>query len=179
MATRTLRALILALATTATMAAPASAAGCANDDIAPTSKSLSEVKAATLCLVNEERADRGLKPLSTDARLGRAALRHSRDMVNRRYFDHRSPSGATMVERAKRARYFASASSWSLAENLAWGTGSLGTPKAIVRGWMNSSTHRANILNGRLREVGLGVVTGTPSAGSGGATYTMLFGTVR
>ena len=59
-----------------------------------------------------------------------------------------------------------------LAENIAWGGGSLGTPRRIVGGWMNSSGHRANILNGVLRDSGIGVSPGTPQGGSGGTYVT-------
>ena len=173
------RILVLALVSVAFMAMPAAAAACANADIVPSPGNLGDVKAATMCLVNEERAQRGLRRLGGDNKLARAALRHSKDMVARRYFDHRSPNGATMVHRAKKVRYFASASRWQLAENLAWGTGTLGSPRAIVVAWMNSAAHRDNILNGALREAGLGVAPGTPRSGGDGATFTMLFGTVR
>ncbi len=62
-----------------------------------------------------------------------------------------------------------------LAENIAWGGGSLGTPRSIVGGWMNSTGHRANILNGGLRDSGVGVAVSTPQGGSGG-TYVHDFG---
>ena len=67
---------------------------------------------------------------------------------------------------------------WTLGENLAWGSYQLATPKSIVRSWMNSPGHRANILNGRFREIGIGVVDGAPVPGtSHAATYATSFGT--
>jgi uncharacterized protein YkwD len=139
------------------------------------SSTANRVDSAVLCLVNAERRRHGLRALKNNARLRRAADRHSSDMVRRHYFDHRSPSGGDVVARARSARYIRSSGSWQVAENIAWGSGRLGTPTAIVRAWMNSAGHRANILRGSLREAGVGVSARTPSGGRGG-TYTMVFG---
>jgi uncharacterized protein YkwD len=93
-------------------------------------------------------------------------------MVSRGYFDH-----GNFVARIINSRYVGPRSAWSLAENIAWGTGSLATPAQIVRGWMNSPGHRANILNGRFRDIGVGVALGAPAGGvRDGATYTTDFG---
>ncbi len=61
-------------------------------------------------------------------------------------------------------------------DNLAFVAGPRSTPREIVVAWMHSSGHRANILNGRFREIGIGVVFDTPSQGLTGATYTTTFG---
>jgi uncharacterized protein YkwD len=95
-------------------------------------------------------------------------------MVTRRYFEH-----GNFVARIMNARYVRPGGSWALAENIAWGTGYLATPAQIVRGWMNSSGHRANILNGRFRDIGVGIALGAPTGGRrarDGATYTTDFG---
>ena len=64
-----------------------------------------------------------------------------------------------------------------IGENLAWGSGERSTPRSIVRAWMNSAGHRHNILNGRFREIGIGVVDSSPvSTANRGATYTTTFG---
>lgn len=132
---------------------------------------------ATLCLLNEERTSRGLPRLRLNDRLSNAAERHSRDMVQRTYFSHDSLSGLSFVDRIRRAGYLRSARSWSAGENLAWGSGTRGAPEQIMRAWMNSSGHRANILTGRFREVGIGVAEGAPvRVGSAAATYTTDFG---
>jgi len=84
-----------------------------------------------------------------------------------------------MVGRVSSAGY----NRWaSLCENIAWGTEHLATPKGIVRGWMNSPGHRANILRGTFREIGIGIVVGAPTRlgpGERGATYTTDFGVRR
>ena len=132
---------------------------------------------ATLCLLNRERAERGLPRLRLNERLSDAADRHSRDMVRRGYFAHDSLTGASFVDRIRRTGYLRAARSWSLGENLAWGSGNRGTPEQIMRAWMNSPGHRANILTGRFREVGIGVSEGAPvRVGLAAATYTTDFG---
>jgi uncharacterized protein YkwD len=155
---------------TASPDASASGSGCAGADTVP--GSLRAAKRATLCLLNRERAARGLRPVHLNHRLSVAAKRHSRDMVQRRYFDHTSPSGSTFTARVSRAGYHFS----SLGENIAWGSGSYATPRSIMRSWMNSPGHRANILRSKFREIGIGIVAGTPVGISGGAVYTTEFG---
>jgi uncharacterized protein YkwD len=136
-----------------------------------------QLSRATLCLLNGERARRGLSRLRLNERLSEAAERHSRDMVRRNYFSHDSLSGASFVDRIRRSGYLRSARSWSVGENLAWGSGSRGTPESILHAWMNSPAHRANILTRRFREIGIGVAEGAPvRVGVPAATYTTDFG---
>lgn len=136
-----------------------------------------ELVRATLCLVNQERTSRGLPRLRLNQKLSTAADRHSGDMVVKNYFSHDSLSGASFVDRIRRAGYLRNARSWSAGENLAWGSGDRGTPEAIMRAWMNSAGHRANILTGRFREIGIGVASGAPLRVSLPAvTYTTDFG---
>ncbi len=152
---------------------------CANADLEPVRGNELVIRAAILCLHNQIRAERGLPLLRENKRLRRAALGHSNDMVSRRFFDHTAPGGASMVDRIFAARYVPRNAGWALGENLAWGTGTLGTPRGIMRAWMDSPGHRANVVKRAYREIGIGVVTGVPSGGSDGATYTADFGVVR
>jgi uncharacterized protein YkwD len=152
---------------------------CSNADVAPNADNVDVVRAAILCLHNQIRADRGLPPLKENLRLRRAALGHSNDMVSRGFFEHTTPGGETMVDRIMATRYASPRVGWALGENLAWGTGSLATPRAIMKAWMESPGHRANIVKRAYREIGIGVVTGVPSDRGDGATYTADFGVVR
>ena len=69
------------------------------------------------------------------------------------------------------------ARSWTVGENLAWGSGTRSTPREIVNAWMKSPGHRANILQRRFREIGIGVVFEAPHGSSStAATYTTTFG---
>jgi len=99
-------------------------------------------------LTNVERAKAGCGALRIDARLTAAAEAHSRDMVDRDYFSHTSPDGKGPGDRAAAAGY----PQWS-GENIAAG---YPTPEAVVRGWMNSPGHRANIVNCQSKATGVG-----------------------
>ena len=131
-----------------------------------------------LCLLNRIRSRHDLRPLQDSARLRKAALRHSRDMVRRGFFDHDSPGGGDLVSRARAAGYIRAGVGWTVGENIAWGSGRLATPASIVDAWMHSAGHRHNILSPAFRDLGVGVALGTPRGG-GGATYTTDFGALR
>lgn len=130
---------------------------------------------ATLCLLNRMRAAHGLPPLRLNARLSSAARRQSRDMVRHRYFSHVSRNGRSPFDRIRSTHYVPRRASWWLGENIGWGSGSLAQPIAMVRAWMHSPEHRANILSRHFRDIGIGIVPGAP-VGGGGATYTTDFG---
>jgi uncharacterized protein YkwD len=99
-------------------------------------------------------------------------------MVRRRYFDHTAPGGVSFVDRIMRQDYVHAGQGWTLGENLAWGSYQLATPASIVRSWMHSPPHRANILNRHFHEIGIGVANGAPTAGvENAATYATSFGT--
>jgi uncharacterized protein YkwD len=102
-----------------------------------------------LKLTNLERQKVGLSPLKLSSQLTKAAQSHARDMARNNYFSHTGLNGSSMADRAKGTgyKYFA------LGENIAAGKS---TPEEAIRQWMNSSGHRANILNSRFTEIGFG-----------------------
>ncbi|MGI9430836.1 MAG: CAP domain-containing protein, partial [Myxococcota bacterium] len=102
-------------------------------------------------LVNAERANEGLAPLAIDDRLTASAQKHAQDMAQNDFFSHTGSNGSRFNERIADEGY----SGGALAENIAAGYSS---PAAVVEGWMNSTGHRANILNGGLRHIGVGHV---------------------
>ncbi|GAA5041831.1 uncharacterized protein YkwD [Thermocatellispora tengchongensis] len=102
-------------------------------------------------LTNAERAKAGCKALVHDAKLHTAALNHSKDMAANNYFSHTSRSGKTFDQRIKEAGF---APIRALGENIAYG---YRTPAEVVKGWMNSSGHRANILNCSYTHIGVGM----------------------
>ena len=155
------------------------AAECPDADLDPDATNLGRIRTAILCLHNQIRAERGLPLLKENPRLRSAALGHSNDMVSRGFFEHTTPNGVTMVQRIRAARYTSPRFGWALGENLAWGTGSLATPRAIMKAWMESPGHRANVVKRAYREIGIGVVAGVPSDRDSGATYTADFGVIR
>lgn len=100
-------------------------------------------------LVNEIRVENGLKPLTTNWELSRIARYKSEDMSDNRYFSHTSPTYGTPFQmiRAFGLSYR------SAGENIAYRQR---MPAAVVDAWMNSSGHRANILNASYTQIGVG-----------------------
>jgi uncharacterized protein YkwD len=170
---------LLALAVFAAPTAARASERCDDADALPGQVSQARLRAATLCLMNAERGARGLARLQAEPALARAAGSYARLMVRERFFDHTSPGGSTMMSRIHASRYLRDVRSWSVGENLAWGTGTLATPRATVRAWMRSADHRANLLDPRFRDVGIGIAEGAPEAlgpNEPGATYVTDFG---
>jgi uncharacterized protein YkwD len=152
---------------------------CDNAEALPGQASQDDLRQATLCLMNAERGARGLALLQDQAALERVAGTYARQMVRQRFFDHTSPGGSTMLSRIRSTRYLRDVVSWTVGENLAWGSGPLATPRATVRAWMQSADHRANLLDAHFRDVGIGVAEGAPeqlSDGELGGTYVTDFG---
>ena len=117
------------------------------------------MEAEVLRLVNEERAKYGLGALKRASDLDALARAHSQDMINRHFFDHTNPDGQSPFDRMRAAGI----SYRAAAENIAYGQRSAA---AVMDAWMNSSGHRANILNGTYTEIGIGAVKN-----SGGTIY--------
>jgi uncharacterized protein YkwD len=149
------------------------AANCAGADDNPNDTSIAAAQHTTLCLLNNERRQRGIRPFKENSRLTRASQRYAVVMSRRNVFDH-----GDFVGRIKAARYLKGARGYTVGENIAWGSWDYATPANIVDGWMHSPGHRANILNARFREIGLGVARGAPVGGQDRAgTYVTDFGT--
>lgn len=119
---------------------------------------------AVVRIVNAERARAGLPPLRTDERLRSAARAHCEDMARRDFCAHDNPDGLTPVDRMRAAGYPRPA-----AENVARGQD---TPHKVMRDWMNSPGHRANVLNPDFATIGAGVCF----LGPGGPCWAQNFG---
>ncbi len=122
-----------------------------------------------LVLLNDIRQQHGLTPFTANLQLRSAARFHSADMLQKGYFDHNSPNQAWDA----RVRGYLNAP--LIGEDLAWGTGSYGTPEGIVSQWMHSSAHRAVILTAGLHRIGIGIATGTFDGSPGAAMATADF----
>lgn len=132
---------------------------------APGGDSAASLRAQVLDLVNTERARNGCGALRESGQLRTAAQRHSDDMAARGYFDHTNPDGAGPGDRITAAGY-----RWrAYGENIAKGQQDA---RSVMTAWMNSSGHRANILNCTFTELGVEV-----RLGSGGPWWTQNFGT--
>lgn len=102
-------------------------------------------------LVNEIRVQNGLSALDTNWELSRVARYKSQDMVSNHYFSHTSPTYGSPFQMIKSFGL----TYRSAGENIAYGQT---TPQAVVNAWMNSSGHRANILNSSYKQIGVGYV---------------------
>lgn len=129
--------------------------------VTPTAKSAcpagnSAYAAQVVELINAQRANAGLSPLSVQSQLGSAAQLHSEDMACNNYFSHSGLDSSTVATRIERQGYH-----WSAAgENIGAGYSS---PESVVSGWMNSDGHRANILSADFTEIGIGYAFGADS----------------
>ena len=131
-------------------AAPAALAG----------KTSSSAELNLLAAVNASRAAYGLQPLHLDSTLRNAARSHSTDMLRRNYFAHGDFA-------ARMAAFHVHGP--TAGENLAWGSGPFGRADTIVREWLASPEHRANLLRPGYARIGIGLVRGS-FLGTGGAT---------
>ncbi len=116
-----------------------------------TDTSVTAYEQEVIRLVNEIRAQNGLKALTYDWELGRVARYKSQDMKDNKYFSHTSPVYGSPFQMMKSFGI----SYRSAGENIAKGQA---TPQAVVNAWMNSSGHRANILNSSFTHIGVGYV---------------------
>ena len=123
--------------------------------------SVTDFEQEVIRLVNEIRAENGLKSLNYNWELARVARYKSQDMKDNGYFAHNSPVYGTPFQMIKNFGI----SFRSAGENIARGYAS---PQAVVNAWMNSSGHRANILNANYTHIGVGYV-------SGGNYWTQMF----
>lgn len=101
-------------------------------------------------LVNAERAKNGLKPLTMNAQVNKTATLKSQDMAKLGYFDHNSPTYGSPFDMMKKYGI----SYRTAGENIAMGQT---TPEQVMKGWMNSPGHRANILKASFTQIGVGV----------------------
>ena len=118
---------------------------------------LNGLEAEILKLINKVRADHGLSQLQVVQSLTDIARTRCSDMVSRGYFSHYTPEGTTFFNIMRNAGI-----GWSNAgENLGNATpAGYGSPSAFINAWMNSASHRDNMLRGHYRLIGVGVVDG-------------------
>ena len=170
------------LPTTAEVIAGVLATPCENANLTPEAGNLEQIREATLCLVDQERARNNELPLHFNAQLERAAEAHSEAMVSENYFSHIAPNGETPVDRVRAAGYIPNSQvGYTIGENIAWGTLYLSTPAAIVSAWIASPEHLANILDSEYAETAVGVAPAAPPSlanGQAGAVYTQEFGVI-
>jgi uncharacterized protein YkwD len=164
----------------AAFAAPAHA-DCPGADLVPSAGAATGAYSTVLlCLLNQERDKRGLGPLASRPKLVQAATGHAQSMRSQGFFSHDSPNGDSFIDRVRATGYTNGATYWALGENIGWGSGGFGTPRALESSWMNSPPHRANILSRRFNQAGVGVAWGSPfGPDAHAAVVTTDFGIVK
>ena len=123
-------------------------------------------EAEMLGAVNFHRAANGVAPLVACGNLNEAAQAHSQDQADHSSMSHNGSDGSTVGERAGRAGY---AGWYRLGENVAYGYPDIAS---VMAGWMGSSGHKANILDGRFTHLGVG----RARSGTGPWYWTQVFG---
>ncbi|MCP3031642.1 CAP domain-containing protein [Halobacillus sp. A1] len=130
----------------------------------PLKKEVKSVEQQVIDLTNKERTANGLAPLKKDWQLSRVARYKSKDMAEKGYFSHDSPTYGSPFQMMRDFNVSYSRG----AENIAAGQT---TPQQVVNGWMDSPGHRKNILDGNLKRIGVGYFEG----GSMGHYWTQMF----
>ena len=148
----------------AALLAPIGTCGAAADRLdldAPTAQ------LAMQCLTNYARAQEGLAPLQLNATLNAAGQAKLKSNVSCAEFSH-TPCGQPFD--TVFATYVQGATSYQIGENILWGTGSNGTPRQAMNGWLHSTGHRENILTAAYAQLGIGYLPAQTVQGYGGAT---------
>lgn len=122
--------------------------------------STKELRKAVRCLANKARAQHEADRVRRDRYLQKAAQRHARVMSARDCLDSRCPGEPALQERIRRAGYLGDARRWGYAEN----TGCAVSADAMVETWLESSVHRANLLEPKFRDIGVGIVDEGPES---------------
>ena len=155
---------------------------CRGSNLSPTAGDGPAVDAATLCLVNQQRAAHHLRALRPNRTLSVVAAGQLNSMVRWDYFADIRPSGQTPIALVARTSYSLHAARLSVGQSIAWGAGRQATPARIVDAWMASPPHRELILTGEFRDAGVAMSATLPSVlGSGrqGAIYAIELGARR
>ena len=156
---------------------PAKAWSCRWADRSPGHVSNKHARHAIVCAINKQRRKHGLHGLDTKRALRKAGKRHSKYMKSHRCFAHQCAGEMDLIGRINRTSYLPCNCTWRVGETIAWGARGRGTPHAIVNAWMHSPPHRQVLMDRQLKQVGIGLVWGSPSnPNSRAATYTADFG---
>lgn len=165
----------------AALTLPAAAGAAGSDLVAPLSACpnqdnpgapLAKQVRAMRCMTNYARQRRGKAPLAALSSLDRAAGRKADDILRCDQFDHEA-CGREFTYWFERVGYRGRCA--ALGENIAWGTGALGSVRNIFSAWIKSPGHRANILGG-FEEIGIGLRIGTLEGNRGAHVWTQAFG---
>jgi uncharacterized protein YkwD len=126
------------------------------------------------CLVNYARQQAGVGRINDLAKLDGSAANKGGDILRCNQFSHEA-CGRDFLYWFRRAGYL-SGRCWWVGENLAWGTGSLGSARAIMKAWLHSPEHRANLLSTQYSQYGISLRVGSLSGASSAHVWVNHFG---
>jgi uncharacterized protein YkwD len=167
-----IRALALSGNRTALRALAAPGASCVgvDDPNAP----IAAQEAAMECMVNFARQEAGLPKLADSRRLDGSADNKAADILRCNQFSHEA-CGRDFLFWFRRADYLSSQCWWA-GENLAWGSGSLGTVRSVMKAWLHSASHRANLLGAEYDDFGISLRVGALGGSSSAHLWVNHFG---
>jgi hypothetical protein len=113
-------------------------------------------------LVNARRTEHALPPFARNPNLDVSSSFQSVDMADGHFFAHEVRGHPLLLQRVLWSQYFSRALTGLYAENIGNGPIPGGTAQAVVDAWMDSPDHRANILDPRLRDIGIGTALTGP-----------------
>ncbi len=138
-----------------------------------TRRSVDDQERTMGCMHNHVRSKRGLPPLITRSQLTSAAGAKSADIVRCQEFAHEA-CGRDTFYWTKRSGY--ASGCWGAGENIAWGSGSLGSVRAIMSAWLHSECPPPQYVQVAVRDKGVGLVKGTFNGYRGSQVWTAQFG---
>ena len=130
-----------------------------------------QARKSMLCFTNYARKRKGLARYRFDSRLNTASGKKAGDILRCDEFSHEA-CGRPFQYWIDRSGY----NGCAIGENIAWGSGNLGTSRQIFKAWMNSPGHRSAILSGDYRRIGIGLKAGSLSGVSGARVWVQNFG---
>jgi uncharacterized protein YkwD len=179
-------ALFLAIATIGRLdSGVARAAGevCANADTNVAQIDLRDFDSSVLCLINERRADYGLRALRPNGLLHDAAYIYATSMLSGKFYGHHgclagNNNCSTVIGRLRFLGYIRPGWAWIVGETLRGADPATSTPNAVVEAWMESPLHRARLIKPKFRDVGVASVRGITDAfpSTDGVTVAAEFG---
>jgi uncharacterized protein YkwD len=170
----TLLAVLLALLARPGVPVAVAATDCPNATAAPSEATLKELRHSITCLINEKRRRHGLRRVDPNHKLRTGAQAHTDVMLAQDCFLHTCTDEPPLGRRIRNTGYNDGARAFQFAEDLGYES----TPKQMINRWMKASFDSHNILNGKFRDIGVGVGYGAPVEGVSDAdfvTYTLEF----
>jgi len=153
---------LIALCSIASASPAAAASDCENADARARTVSEAEQEAAVRCLINQERVAAGLRTLRLQKNLVASARAHSAYEAKHNCISHDCPGEGDFATRIERHGYPACKCKWKAGEVIGWRRIEASTAREIVTAWMASPAHNANLMTPSRREIGVGVVFGSP-----------------